>query len=825
MPQVHPNAPCTVRKLTIAIALALPAFGSPLSVLAADAGAQNSANSQSTALSFNIPAQPLTDALNAFIAASDWQVGFPAGLAKDARSSAVHGNYTPQQALQRLLSGSGLSYRLTGINTVALEKALQSKADATTLAAMTVKGKRVNDLNDPYSTDYKRSNAGTATKTDTPIMETPMSTQVVPRAVIQDQQAVQVGDAVKNVSGVFPDFTWGGYGEGFMIRGFSSNSGGSYLDGFRWPVSRLSLANMERVEVVKGAASNLYGRIEPGGMINVVTKRPQANPYYALEQRFGSYDFYQTLGDATGALNKDGSLMYRLNFEYLDKKSFRDFAFTDRVLVAPSVTWKISDRTQLDLDFMYSNEDTLEDHGVIASLTTRRPVDIPISTFLGEPSTDKSNTEIYYTGLSLKHAISDNWAVRAKFNMQQRSALDLQHPGTPGLNEATGMLNRAFFGGDSGSDTYFGTIDVTGKFSSWGVKHDVLAGLDHYSVTGDVSSYFFGPAIFGGPIQPINIYNPVYGQSGLNLAARQKSQFMSSETDWTGVYFQDQITLFDKLHILGGGRYDWATQANGSAFGANKSPADAAANLKGVDNERFNPRVGLLYQPWQWLSLYGNFVESLGASNAAIGVGGNVLQPETAEQYEAGFKTEFFDKRLMSSVAFYNLTKQNMAVAMVGTPFSQAIGEARSQGVEIDVTGKVTDGLNLIATYAYTDAVILKGNNAGKRLWNVPRNAGSLWAKYDLQQEALRGLSVGAGAYFQSQKEGDVANSFELPGYGRLDALVKYQLPVAKAKTTLQFNVENLLDHRYYASTVGWSPAFVNPGAPRTFMGSVKVEF
>lgn len=336
--------------------------------------------------------------------------------------------------------------------------------------------------------------------------------------------------------------------------------------------------------------------------------------------------------------------------------------------------------------------------------------------------------------------------------------------------------------------------------------------LDHYRQ--------LRPVAVGGVINSINIYNPVYGRSGVNLTTTPKNFFQDSRMHWNGAYFQDQITLFDKLHILGGGRYDWAHQASGLAIGANQSLAAASANLSGVDNEQFSPRVGLLYQPWAWLSLYGNFVESLGAANTAMGAGGTVLQPETAEQYEAGFKTEFFDKRLMSSMAFYQLTKQNMSAPIVGTPFSQAIGEARSQGVEMDVTGRVTDGLSLIATYAYTDASILKGTNAGgNRLWNVPRNAGSFWAKYDLQQAAVRGLSVGAGVYFQGQREGDSANSFELPGYGRVDALVKYQLPVAKAKTTLQFNVENLLDHRYYIST-GNSNTFINPGAPRTFMGS-----
>jgi iron complex outermembrane receptor protein len=208
-----------------------------------------------------------------------------------------------------------------------------------------------------------------------------------------------------------------------------------------------------------------------------------------------------------------------------------------------------------------------------------------------------------------------------------------------------------------------------------------------------------------------------------------------------------------------------------------------------------------------------------------IALDGSALPPEISEQYEGGFKTEFFDKRLLTNVAFFHITKQNLAVGTGGFVHGKAIGQARSQGIEVDVTGKVTDNLNLIATYAYTDAIAEKGDNAGKRLWNVPRNAGSLWAKYDFLDESFKGLSVGSGVYIQDQKEGDAGNTFELPGYARLDALVKYQLPVNKTKTTLQLNVQNLLDHQYYTSTVGWSNSFVNPGMPRTFMGSIKFEF
>jgi iron complex outermembrane recepter protein len=761
---------------------------------------------------YKIPAQSLNNALMKFAADSNLELIFSTDTVRSLNAKSLDGTMTPEQALGQLLQGSGYTYRFIDKHTVTLDKAPQSKADTPTLKAMTVTGTAVKDVNDPYNTDYNRTNASTATKTDTPIMETPIAIQVVPRAVIQDQQSIQVGDAVKNVSGVFSGQTFGGFAEQFMIRGFNT-AFSNYYDGFRFPASRLSLANIERVEVVKGAAANLYGRIEPGGMINMVTKRPQATPYYALEQQFGSYDLYRTTADATGAINKDGSLMYRLNFESLNKNSFRDFAFTDRVFVAPSLTWKISDRTQLDLDFMYSDEDTQEDYGVVASTVTHRPINIPISRYLGEPSTDKSNTKLYNTGVTLSHAFTGDWKVKAKFNYLKRDVVD-PSTGPGSFNDLTGMLSRSFYEGSTNDDVYNGTVDVTGKFSTWGLKHKVLVGWDYYNITteGKTRSY---------AANSINVYNPVYSPVDMSQPV---NGYFNQPIDWNGVYFQDQITIFDKLHILGGGRYDWIS----SSFGSNPTSAAGAvtaANTNELNNQRFSPKVGLVYQPWEWLSLYGNYVESVGNLNGAVGRDGKVLPPQTGEQYEVGFKNAFFDNRLTSSVAFYQLTKLNLAVPIIGTLYSEAIGKSRSQGVEIDVSGRVTDGLSLIASYAYTEASILKAaSNQGNQLWNVPRNAGSLWAKYDFQQEAVRGLSVGAGAYFQGQKQGNNANTYQLPGWGRLDALVKYKLPEAKAKTTLQFNIENLLDHQYYAASNGGN-TFINPGQPRTFMGSVKVEF
>ncbi|WP_256361417.1 TonB-dependent siderophore receptor, partial [Methylomonas koyamae] len=285
--------------------------------------AESDADTLSVKHNYHIGGGSLSQVLSQFATTSGMLFVAEARLTEGKTSAGLDGEYTVEEGFRKLLASTGLSYSISSDKTVTLKIAQpQPQSGTTAMPAVTVVGTAVYDSTDPYNEDYRLPNANTATKTDTPIMETPISIQVVPKAVMHDQQAVQLGDAIKNVSGVFQGFSFGGFSETFFIRGFDARNT-NYIDGLRWPVSRIPLANAERIEVVKGAAANLYGRIEPGGMINVVTKRPQAMPYYSLEQRFGSYDLFQTLADATGSINGDGSLMYRINFEYLDKNSFR----------------------------------------------------------------------------------------------------------------------------------------------------------------------------------------------------------------------------------------------------------------------------------------------------------------------------------------------------------------------------------------------------------------------------------------------------------------------------------------------------------------------
>lgn len=366
MPQVPPHAPYTLRKLTIAIALVLPVSSLPLPVLASGTAAHNAADSQNATLSFNIPGQSLADALNAFIAISDWQVGFPSGMAKNARSSAVNGNYTPEQALQRLLSGSGLSYRITGVNTVTLEKVPEqlNKVDTTILKTMTVTGKAKYDPNDPYDKHYAATNSSFATKTDTPIMETPLNIQVLPKAVLEDQQSTKLDQAVKLVSGVTTGQGAGGISDQITIRGFFNYNyfrNGMRIDTNGGSDGTRAMANVQSLEVLKGPAAMLYGRVEPGGMVNVVTKKPLDTAYYSLQQQAGSFDFYRTSIDATGPLTGNKDLLYRMNVSYENSGSFREFDNYEKVFVAPVLQWNISPQTQAMLEMEYRHENNSYD--------------------------------------------------------------------------------------------------------------------------------------------------------------------------------------------------------------------------------------------------------------------------------------------------------------------------------------------------------------------------------------------------------------------------------------------------------------------------------
>ncbi|NOU20666.1 MAG: TonB-dependent receptor [Methyloglobulus sp.] len=822
---------------------------------------------------YRIPKQSLDSGLLRLAADSGLEILFTADKVRGITGNNLDGSMTPAQALSRLLQGSGMSYRFVDAKTVTVEQPdanfrktanvdekpeSQSGGDAT-LPKVTVEADAdpydPYNTADPYNKSYSVTNSTTATKTDTPIMDTPVSIQVVPKAVLRDQQAWRVEDAVKNVSGVQQTWASGGQYQDFVIRGFGSGINYTrFRNGIRLTEGTFDMANVEQIEVLKGPAAMLYGRVEPGGMVNVVTKKPLDTPYYSLQQQFGSYDFFRTTVDATGPITTDKSLTYRFNLGYTDRDSFRDFIGEDRVFVAPSLHWQATPATQFNLAIEYSNNDTAYDNGIPA--IGKRVVDVPINRNYTHPDFNRDNIENTLVDFNWSHNFNDAWKVSngivATMSNLQTRTIPVAYVQTQLEDTPNPQVRRGTYFEDFERDNYTTYLNLNGKFDTFGIKHNVLLGGDYYSREEKNSGFFglnyaiqhnFADADALKYFTFIDLKNPDYNQFPFtfseldNLRRNAPNDFVRASQSWYGLYFQDQLSFFDdKLQILGGGRYDWARQKQGSSF---TSFADISGTAQ--NEEHFSPRVGILYRPINWLSVYGNYTESFGLNNGRTA--NNIpLAPEISEQFEAGLKTEWFDGRLTTSLAYFHITKDNI-LKQTGDVTFETVGAARSQGIEFDLAGQVTDELSVIATYAYTDARITKdrglifddngvvigsnNGNQGNRLPTVAEHSGSTWLKYAFQNNNLKGLSLGVGAYLASSREGDNENSYQLPGYVRADAFAGYSFNIGKTKLTTQLNVTNVFDKRYYfaGQPYNTSKAYNMIADPLTFLGSVRLEY
>ncbi|MCX7092392.1 MAG: TonB-dependent siderophore receptor [Methylobacter sp.] len=766
---------------------------------------------------FDIPAQSLGSALQTLAAQSGAPMLYAEQTAAGKQSSRLVGDYSTAEAADKLLAGSGLVHGVAANGTVTVKPA--SNTDPTTLKPMTVVGKNKLDPNDPYNQDYSVANSSTATKTDMPIMLTPASIQVVPKAVMNDQQNINILDSLnKNVSGVSARTGGNLLYDNFIIRGFNTGlAGAAYRNGLLSPTNFYEPANIEQLEVLKGPAAALYGRAEPGGMVNITTKKPLATPYYALQQQFGSYDLYRTTIDATGPIDDAKMVLYRFNAAYLDKGSFKDMVGSDRVFIAPTLSWRPNNEFEANAELEYKRDNVTMDAGLPVLNGANRPTKLPSNTFLGDSAANLAEQESVLIGYDWTFHFNDDWKLTNRFlwedwNLRQFSVNPVS------LRADNRTLNRGLSYGQRAFETYATNLDLNGKFDLFGTKHDVLIGGDFNDTVWPGDTTFQGAT---AAVPTIDIYNPVYGrvnQAALDLLP--KNNFRVKHDQWFGVYFQDQITLWDKLHIMGGGRYDWVLSGSTITTGSLQQAKNAFSD---IETQNFSPRAGLLYQPWTWLSLYGNYTQSF-SSNAGSQATGSQFAPQVGEQFEAGFKTEFFDKRLSTSLAFYHLTKSNtLTPDPKNFGFSLAIGEARSQGIEVDIKGRLTEKLNLVTTYAYADTRVTKDNSGivGNKLSNVPEHQASVWGTYQFTER----FRVGLGEVMVGSRQGDAANTFLLPGYARTDAMAAYTHPIGKTRLTTQLNINNLLNKDYFSDSSNGGRLSVLYGEPISVMGSLKLEY
>ncbi len=657
-----------------------------------------------------------------------------------------------------------------------------------------------------------------ATKTETPLLETPFAIQVVPQALMADQLALRLKDALKNVSGVtqMGEYSY----DGFQVRGFTADGNTTvYRDGLRIRRGRTETAELSSVEVLKGPAGSLYGRIEPGGLINLVPVRPSADPAYTVDVQAGSYNFWRAAIGATGALNAGKTLLYRADVVARKHDTFVDGAYDNRLGLYPSLTWRPSTRTEVNVNAEIQRDRSRYWTGVPVVGTT--PADIPISTFLGFGTSDNEyqHHDKTLVGANWSHRFGQNWKVTQRFHAYR---LDYVFANTwygTSMAADNRTLSRGMYTAPLDvRNTWATNLDLTGTLRTGSLTHRLLVGVDHFDEDFEQELYSGAALAAFGPT--IDILAPTY-RDVPSMDAVPLTSFSKFRHHWNGVYAQDQITILPQLQVLVGGRYDDATRRGASSP---TSIADAGTRAVSVKNSAFSPRVGVVVRPTPQISIYGNYVESMGAPNSGLGRNGETFDPETAQQVEGGVKAELFGARLVASAAVYDLKKQNVLQTDPANPaFRIAIGETASTGVEFDVAGQLSERFTITASYAHANPrIVTNSANVGNRLAQAPRNSGNVWGRYQFAG-ALHNASVGLGVMSVGQRFGTLANRWSLPAFTRVDAMVALPLRVGARTVTLQLNAENLLDEVYYLASDGGVMAL--PGAPRSLTLSVRTAF
>jgi iron complex outermembrane recepter protein len=650
---------------------------------------------------------------------------------------------------------------------------------------------------------YRVPNSSVGTKTDTPLRDVPQSIQVVPQQVIEDQGVTRISDALRNVSGVIPRGDFGGATDSrFNIRGFDTNSS-SLRNGFRVVAPEIAPSSIERVEVLKGPASVLYGQFEPGGVVNFVTKQPQADPSHNLEFTAGQFDYYSPSVDLTGPLTPDKKLLYRLTASYENFGSFRDFVNGEQLSIAPTLSYQWGKNTTLKAGYEFFRSDQTFDGGLPIDPIS---FDLPRSRFIGEPG-DFVRSSTHNLNVSLDHKFNDNIQLRTGFGASFRR-VRYEAFRVDEFDPTTNQVARFFGQSPYEQDDYSWQTDLIAKFKTGPVQHQFLVGVElAHSRLQDSGSSSSNPS-------PIDVLNPIYGTpipSSLTDVFSNKTT-----TDTVGVYLQDQVTLLPNLKLLVGGRYDFSRTDSNFNF---ISDGEGFFESNQFNDQAFSPRVGLVYQPIEPVSLYASYSRSFVPNNALTSTG-ELIEPTRGTQFEVGAKVDF--GKFTATLAAYQITKTNIPTPDPANPdFSIPVGEARSRGLELDVSAEIKPGWNMIASAFVNDTAITKDNSlsVGDRLVNAPRNGASLWTTYEIQTGDLKGLGFGAGLFYVGDSEAELPNGLVLPAYVRADASIFYK----RDKWRVGLNFKNLFNTRYFES--GSELATIRPGEPFTVQGTISFEF
>ena len=665
--------------------------------------------------------------------------------------------------------------------------------------------------------DYFEPTASSVTRTDTPLQNIPQSVQIIPRELLEDQQIIRLDEALRNLGGVVSGGRALGRELTFSIRGFQNVP--VLRDGFRqfgaggtFPET----ANLEQIEVLRGPSSILNGEVAPGGVINLVTERPLSEPTYQLETQIGNGELIRPSLDISGPLSEDGRLLYRLNALYQTGADFQDTDVeTERIFVSPVLSWAASDNTDLTLALEYFDETRPPSFGIpaLGNVIT----DIPFDRITNEPE-DRIEETYLNVGYDLEHRFSERWTLRNGFRYtNQDQQQEVAFPFA--FDEDTGTVLRFWGSQPQNSESFTVQTNLVGEFMTGSIEHELLFGVD-FNYTEDN----FNTLIRLDPTTPLplDIFNPVYGAfprpdfDQLPLFTDQRT-----ETTRFGLLLQDQIEVLDNLIVLTGLRFDTVDKT----LIVNPTDFDPTSAETSQSEDAFTPRFGLVYRPTPEVSLYASYSQVFAPSVAeTTTVTGEQLPFESGEGFEIGVKSELLDGKLAATLAYFDITRKNVASDDPDNPFFFiATGEQRSRGVELDVIGEILPGWNVLGSYAYIDAEISEDNtfDEGNQLPSAPNHSASLWTTYEIQAGDLQGLGFGLGFNFVDQRAGDLANSFDVDSYFITNAALSYRRDNWRAA----LNFRNLFDVNYIADTGGVRERGNDPGDPFTIVGSISVEF
>ncbi|MDR7053267.1 iron complex outermembrane receptor protein [Pseudomonas koreensis] len=773
--------------LAFAIAFGTPLISSPL--LAAEQA--------SSVRAYNLPAAPLSTTLNQIASQGGLALSLNPALAAGKTSAPVNGQYDAVGALRAALRGTGLQLEQSSAGTYTLVAVPEG-----TLALPETAVIGVENFESAWGPveGYTATRTAAGTKTDTALVEAPRSISVATRQQMDDRSVHSLDDAVRYMPGI----TASSYGsdtraDWLRVRGFEPTQ---FLDGLPLPKGvyanpKQETWNLDRLALLRGPASSVYGQTPPGGLLDMVSRRPSAEASSEIQLQYGSDNHRQINFASTGKIDDAGQFLYGLSGVVRDSGTQVDHVDNKRYNIAPSLTWNIDDDTKLTLLSQFTRDDTgiTSQFLPIQGTKIKSPLgDISHHKNLGDPDWEYYDRTYYALGYAFEHRLNDVWQFKQNLRYT-KSDLSFQSL-TPGSYpfttvDAEGNVGRTSTSVDEDISQFAVDNNFQADFATGEIRHTLLLGLDHQRSNTNYTS------IFGDGLQT-NVINPIYGQPIVRPARSTAFYDYNQKTYQTGLYVQDQMAL-DQWRLTLGGREDWVH--TGTEF-FNKGDATNTQRDK-----KFSGNAALSYVFDNGFVPYLSYAESFQPTTGADVTSTGSLKPTEGKQWELGIKYQPPGSKTLLTAAVYDLTQKNVAVNTFvnNVSVTSQTGEVKVKGLELEAVSDVTDNLKVIAAYTLAKSEVQKGVDKGNRLQLMPNQQASLWTDYTWHAGVLDGFGIGAGVRYTGNTYGDKANTWlgKADAYTVFDASVHYdlgRLDNSLKGASLAVNATNLFDKDYIST-------------------------